>query len=130
MADNESANQNLLAGMDPRDAEKQRQAKAKTDYATWAKWCEENEVKLEKAVEDLVPGQLIRAAANVLEKKRRAWENALANRNEAIRYAIEHHEHLADNYWQEEYKAYEVLLATRRVYATILKITMENDNGK
>lgn len=128
MAENESANQNLLAGVDPRLEELARQRKAKSNYDFWVKWCEKNEIKFEKQIEHLVPGSLIRAAMKVLEAKRKLWKQEQAVKLAAIAYAVEHKEILTDNYWQTEHKAFEAFLAAEKIYNVILEIEKENEN--
>jgi hypothetical protein len=121
MGENENKPANLLAGMDPREAELARQQKAKQSYDAFVKFCEAEGIKSEKQVENLVPGSLIRAAANVVEAKRKLWQSELEAKNAVIRYAIEHKEVLGDHYWQAEHQAYQVYLSAERVYNAILK---------
>lgn len=119
---------NSLSGQDPAVAERIRQQKAKQSYDSWVKWCERNEIKLEKEFEALVPGSLIRAAMRVVDKKRKLWLEELEKKNAAIRFAIENKQTLGDHYWQNEYFAYQLYYAAQRIYNAILQASKENEN--
>lgn len=128
MANNE--NINMLAGQDPREAERQRQQKAKSSYDAWIKLEEKLDARHERVIENLMAsGQLVRATVKVVEAKRRVWQEALRLKNEAIRECIEAKVVLPPNYWQAEYKAYEQYLAALRIHNAVVNKSLSEDRA-
>lgn len=131
MVENESANQNMLGGQDPREAELARQRKAQGSYEVWSKLYDKLEKRNALSVESLLAsGQLLLAAKNVLEAKRKLWKQEQAVKLAAVAYAVEHKEILADNYWQTEHRAFEAYLAAEKIYNVILEIEKESENAQ
>lgn len=50
-------------------------------------------------------------AEEVAVRLHKEWVEAEKSKQEALRYAIEHKEHMPANYWQAEYKARQKMVA-------------------